>query len=99
VILPNRVDRSEAVRRHLVLADVWYPAGSAADGQPVPVQRGTTFRAVAVPAARATVFTFAPASYAWGQAVSLAVLAGLALLGVVVAFARLLQQPGAGTGR
>jgi hypothetical protein len=94
---PNRVviDLEGGPAGHLVLADVWYPGWQCSvDGEPVPVRRGNyLFRTVAVPAgAREAVFTFEPVSYAWGRAVSLAVLAALTLLGTAVVLGRLLRR-------
>jgi hypothetical protein len=85
---PNQVtldlDGSEA--GYLVLADIWFPGWTCTvDGRPTPIYRANfLFRAVELPAgARQAVFTFAPASYSLGKAISgwatLAVL-GLTLL-------------------
>jgi hypothetical protein len=79
---PNRVviDLEAGPAGFLVLTDVWYPGWQCiVDGRSVPIHRGNfLFRAVALPAgARQVVFSFAPASHAWGKAISLGALAAL----------------------
>ncbi|HEV3261102.1 MAG TPA: glycosyltransferase 87 family protein, partial [Gemmataceae bacterium] len=88
--LPNRVTVTTdgPAAGYLVLTDVWFPGWSCAvDGRPARLYRADfLFRAVPVPAgSHRVVFTFAPASYRWGMAISagmaVAVL-GLSLLGL-----------------
>jgi hypothetical protein len=81
---PNRiaVEVAAGAPGQLVLAEIWYPGWTATvNGQLTAVNRANyLFRAVPVPAEPcAVVFTFAPASYTWGQRLSLVGLALLAL--------------------
>jgi len=73
---PNRivVDVDVGAPGQLILAEIWFPGWQATvNGQSAPIDRANyLFRSVAVPAeACEVVFTFAPASYAWGQRLSL----------------------------
>jgi len=82
---PNRVTirTGAGAAGYLVLADVWYPGWRCTlDGGRTPLYRANyLFRAVAVPEGdHEVVFTFEPASYQRGRAISLAGLAGVALL-------------------
>jgi hypothetical protein len=86
--LPNRItlEVEPGPAGYLVLTDVWFPGWTCTvDGTPAPVHRANfLFRGVALPAgARQVVFSFAPASYAWGKTISLwsvAMLIGISLL-------------------
>ena len=86
--LPNRItlEVEPGPAGYLVLTDVWFPGWTCTvDGEPAPVHRANfLFRGVALPAgARQVVFSFAPASYAWGKTISLwamAVLIGVSVL-------------------
>jgi hypothetical protein len=72
----------------LVLADVWFPGWQCRiDGQPAPLYRADyLFRATRLSAgAHEVVFTFDPASYHWGRAISLSALAALGVLAIVAA--------------
>jgi hypothetical protein len=74
--LPNRItlEVESGPAGYLVLTDVWFPGWTCSvDGQSVPVHRANfLFRGVALPeGARQVVFSFAPASLAWGTAISL----------------------------
>jgi hypothetical protein len=87
--LPNRVvlEPRAGPAGYLVLADMWFPGWTCTvDDRPVPLYRANyLFRSVKLPAgAKRVVFTFAPASLAWGQAVS--VLATLAVLLITVLY-------------
>ncbi len=67
----------------LVLADAYYPGWTATvDGVATPIMRANAmFRAVALPPGlHEVVFVYAPASWRWGRAISLATLALLALV-------------------
>jgi uncharacterized membrane protein YfhO len=67
----------------LLLLDNSFPGWRAYRGdQPLPIYRADyTFRAVALPAGRSTVrFVYRPASFRVGVVVSLATLAGLAVV-------------------
>jgi hypothetical protein len=89
--LPNRVvvGVDTGPPGYLVLADVWFPGWTClVDGQPAPLYRANfLFRAVVLPAGpHEVVFTFDPASYRRGKAISggaLAGVAGLSLLAVL----------------
>lgn len=89
--LPNRValEVERGGAGFLVLTDIWFPGWTCTvDGQPAPIYRANfLFRAVKLPAgAREVVFTFAPASYAWGKTISgwaVAVVLGLSLLPIL----------------
>ena len=91
---PNQValDLEPGPAGFLVLTDIWFPGWvCTVNDQAVPVYRANfVFRGVELPAgARRAVFTFAPASYAWGRAVSgWAVVAVLALTLVGLGFKR-----------
>jgi hypothetical protein len=79
---PNRVRvRTEAgPAGYLVLADIWYPGWRCkVDGREVPLYRADyLFRAVELPeGAHEVAFTFEPASYRVGRAVSAAALVGV----------------------
>ncbi|MBL8796774.1 MAG: YfhO family protein [Planctomycetia bacterium] len=85
---PNRlmVDVAAGVPGQLILGEIWFPGWQATvNGQSALIDRANyLFRSVAVPAeACEVVFTFSPASYAWGQRLSLiglVVLAGSVLV-------------------
>ncbi len=80
---PNRVTVAvDGDGGTLVLADVWYPGWECRlDGQPVSLYRADyLFRATRVPPGRHEVsFVFAPASYRYGQWISLSALSLLAV--------------------
>jgi hypothetical protein len=105
--LPNRVEVEVDgdAPGYLVLTDAWYPGWSCTvDGAPAPLYRADyLFRAVEVaPGPHRIMFTFAPASYRWGRAVSTAALllfAGLTLLALALRFRRVGCQPASPSGR
>jgi hypothetical protein len=86
---PNRVvTRVNATTPgYVVLTDLWFPGWHCrVDGNPATVYRANfLFRAVEVPAGRHdVVFEFAPASYRWGKSLSIAGLAGITLLSLLL---------------
>jgi len=95
---PVIVERDEGTRlvlrtrdprpRLLVLADQWYPGWVArVDGRPTPIYRANyVVRAIPVPAGDHTIiFSYAPASYRLGRAISLlSLLVGLGLAVVLL---------------
>ncbi len=94
---PNHVSVDVQTSRpgYLVLTDIWFPGWTCrVDGETAEVNRANfLFRAVAVPAGKhEVVFSFTPASYAWGKSISAGALAGILLLGIV-RWARRIARP------
>jgi hypothetical protein len=81
---PNRivVEVAAGAPGQLVLAEIWFPGWTATvNGQATVIERANyLFRSVPVPAEQCeVVFNFAPASYTWGQRLSLVGLVMMAL--------------------